>query len=133
PDPLAAAVHRTVRSALDPLAEELRAATGLSPRIALGNTASALVGTGRVLRAARPERAELTGSLLLRLLARSPLDAAGRMSPGPDGDPTGGYLRRSCCLYYRVPGGGTCGDCVLNTRSRRPHSRPRPAGGARSG
>ena len=21
--------------------------------------------------------------------------------------------RRNCCLYYRIPGGGTCGDCVL--------------------
>ncbi|MEU9111287.1 (2Fe-2S)-binding protein [Streptomyces sp. NPDC048483] len=24
------------------------------------------------------------------------------------------YRRRNCCLYYRVPGMGTCGDCVLN-------------------
>ncbi|OAA19859.1 FhuF 2Fe-2S C-terminal domain-containing protein [Frankia sp. EI5c] len=22
-------------------------------------------------------------------------------------------VRRSCCLFYRVPGGGTCGDCPL--------------------
>ncbi|WP_308294268.1 (2Fe-2S)-binding protein [Streptomyces sp. ST2-7A] len=119
PDPLAAAVHRTVRSALDPLAGELRVEPGLSPRIVLGNTASALVGTARVLRATVPEYADLITSLTLRLLARSPLDAAGRVLPGPDGDPAGGYLRRSCCLYYRVPGGGTCGDCVLNTRARR--------------
>ncbi|WP_350325223.1 (2Fe-2S)-binding protein [Streptomyces katrae] len=26
------------------------------------------------------------------------------------------FVRRSCCLYYRVPGGGLCGDCVLRTR-----------------
>ncbi|MFD2121439.1 (2Fe-2S)-binding protein [Streptomyces cirratus] len=26
------------------------------------------------------------------------------------------FTRRSCCLYYRVPGGGLCGDCVLRTR-----------------
>ncbi|MEU7551440.1 (2Fe-2S)-binding protein [Streptomyces sp. NPDC044571] len=23
------------------------------------------------------------------------------------------FVRRSCCLYYKVPGGGFCGDCVL--------------------
>lgn len=23
------------------------------------------------------------------------------------------FRRRSCCLYYRVPGGSTCADCVL--------------------
>ncbi|MFD7559857.1 (2Fe-2S)-binding protein, partial [Streptomyces sp. NPDC059835] len=26
------------------------------------------------------------------------------------------FVRRSCCLYYKVPGGGLCGDCVLRTR-----------------
>jgi iron complex transport system ATP-binding protein len=31
-----------------------------------------------------------------------------------------GYRRTSCCLYYRVPGGGLCGDCVLTTQ---PHER----------
>ncbi len=34
------------------------------------------------------------------------------------------FRRRSCCLYYRVPGGGICGDCVL----RRPVRRTRTAG-----
>jgi ferric iron reductase protein FhuF len=24
-----------------------------------------------------------------------------------------GFRRRSCCLFYRLPGGGTCGDCPL--------------------
>ena len=26
------------------------------------------------------------------------------------------YVRRSCCLYYRVDNGGMCGDCPLLTR-----------------
>ncbi|TDC76951.1 ferric iron reductase, partial [Actinomadura sp. 7K507] len=25
----------------------------------------------------------------------------------------GGFVRHNCCLYYRVPGGGMCGDCGL--------------------
>ena len=33
--------------------------------------------------------------------------------------------RRSCCLYYRTPVGGMCGDCPLT-------SRPRVADGAAS-
>jgi hypothetical protein len=24
------------------------------------------------------------------------------------------FRRRSCCLYYRIPGGGRCGDCALD-------------------
>ncbi|WP_036475875.1 (2Fe-2S)-binding protein [Mycobacterium sp. URHD0025] len=27
------------------------------------------------------------------------------------------FRRRSCCLYYQVPGGSDCGDCAL-TRPR---------------
>ncbi|MGB3523980.1 MAG: (2Fe-2S)-binding protein, partial [Mycobacterium sp.] len=23
------------------------------------------------------------------------------------------YRRASCCLFYRTPGGGLCGDCAL--------------------
>jgi ferric iron reductase protein FhuF len=30
--------------------------------------------------------------------------------PPPD------FLRNSCCLYYRLPDGGLCGDCVLRVK-----------------
>jgi ferric iron reductase protein FhuF len=23
------------------------------------------------------------------------------------------FRRQSCCLYYRLPGGGLCGDCCF--------------------
>jgi iron complex transport system ATP-binding protein len=26
------------------------------------------------------------------------------------------YRRTSCCLYYRAPRGGLCGDCVLTSK-----------------
>ncbi|PQM44543.1 Glutamate--cysteine ligase EgtA [Mycobacterium talmoniae] len=26
------------------------------------------------------------------------------------------YRRLSCCLYYRTPGGGLCGDCALTKK-----------------
>ena len=44
----------------------------------------------------------------------TPLSDTGTL--GPDGE---GFRRRSCCLYYRVPGGGLCGDCVLGPLAAR--------------
>jgi ferric iron reductase protein FhuF len=26
------------------------------------------------------------------------------------------FRRNSCCLYYRLPEGGLCGDCVLGVK-----------------
>lgn len=98
--PLAAAVRRTVR-----IAEPLL----------WGGAASALVGAVQVL-PGDPLRAvrELAGNLLehpslrgtITLLSRDPLRVR----------------RRSCCLYYRVPGGGRCGDCPLE-RTPQPRDR----------
>ncbi len=36
------------------------------------------------------------------------------------------FRRRSCCLYYRVPGGGVCGDCCF---TRPPRSSPHAPSG----
>lgn len=45
----------------------------------------------------------------------------------PTGTLTGSaFRRRSCCLYYRVPGGGICGDCCF---TRNPWSSPDAASG----
>ncbi|MGI5249917.1 (2Fe-2S)-binding protein [Actinacidiphila glaucinigra] len=63
-------------------------------------------GGGRPARRRRPCRRAgggADGGPLLR-------DAGGLRLTGP-GAPA--YVRRSCCLYYRVPGGGLCGDCAL--------------------
>jgi iron complex transport system ATP-binding protein len=30
-----------------------------------------------------------------------------------------GYRRNSCCLYYRTPRGGLCGDCALDRAPER--------------
>ena len=38
------------------------------------------------------------------------------------------FVRRSCCLYYRIEGGGLCGDCALARRPAGwPDRRPAPA------
>lgn len=93
---------------LAPLAARIRSLVGLSSRILLGNAASALAGSLSVLTREHPEVADAAVGLLRRHLAvGSPLAGAGVMSD------ENRFTRRSCCLYYRVPGGGLCGDCVL--------------------
>ncbi|MBS9375556.1 (2Fe-2S)-binding protein [Rhodococcus sp. B50] len=64
-----------------------------------GNAASALIGAAQMIGAeARPRvDALLTDPRLAEAL-----------------DPETGR-RRSCCLYYRVPPGGVCGDCFFLT------------------
>lgn len=111
------ALHRAVHTAhLDPLAHSLRATTPIAPALLRGNAASALAGAGRQLldwarRAREPRAAERTVALTAALLHH----------PGTRSEwteDTGVFRRRSCCLYYRVPGGGLCGDCVLDKPPR---------------
>jgi iron complex transport system ATP-binding protein len=90
---------------LDPLAVALRRLGPISERMLAGNTASALLGAARVF---DHDRATTTGWELARGLCADPrLSAAVCFS---DND----YRRTSCCLYYRTPHGGLCGDCALD-------------------
>ena len=43
----------------------------------------------------------------------SPSPGSGASSPTPATRAASGSPARTCCLYYRVPGGGKCADCVL--------------------
>ena len=54
-----------------------------------------------------------------RLLTTPPLRRSRRCRAPEPPDTLWTFRRRSCCLYYRVPGGGICGDCVLVDRRRR--------------
>ncbi|MFJ8624703.1 (2Fe-2S)-binding protein [Kitasatospora sp. NPDC093550] len=116
--PLADQLHAAVLvGRLEPLAAAVRAAAPLSPRLLLGNAASALAGTLRVLDAHAPGRAR---ALVAELLDRPPLAGAGTLRIGPRGT---AFRRNSCCLYYRLgPGAGLCGDCCFTeppTRAER--------------
>lgn len=101
---------------LEPLTAALR--TEYRPAVGLlrGNAASALVGAARQL-GGHPHLAvrarELTAELLAHPLLAGTLDHRT-------------LRRRSCCLYYRLPGGGVCGDCCF---TRAPRSSPRGASG----
>ncbi|WP_324604601.1 (2Fe-2S)-binding protein [Streptomyces sp. NRRL S-337] len=102
-----------LRDHLVPLHHAISAATTISPKVLWGNAASALAGTLRVLHdwcrsTGHREAAERAVALTASLLETTPLRDCGTLDPTVPA-----YSRRSCCLYYRVPGGGLCGDCVL--------------------
>ncbi|MFF9065589.1 (2Fe-2S)-binding protein [Streptomyces sp. NPDC014891] len=95
---------------LVPLHAALRRDGRISRRLLWGNAGSALAGALRELTRwahahGRPDAAARAAGLVSGLLAHP--DLAGTV-PGP-------RLRRaSCCLYYRCPAGGLCGDCVFD-------------------
>ncbi|MEV6399726.1 (2Fe-2S)-binding protein [Streptomyces sp. NPDC051907] len=96
---------------LVPLAQALRRDVRISPQLLWGNAGSALAGAVRQLhawarQADRPDVAERASALAAELFAHP--DLSGTVE-GP------AMRRRSCCLYYRCPGGGLCGDCVFDS------------------
>ncbi|OKK22201.1 Fe-S oxidoreductase [Streptomyces sp. CB00455] len=103
----------TVLGNLAVLGAGLREGFGISPKVLRGNAASALVGALRVL-TDRVEGEAAVRSAAALLTGDGPLAGAGAFVHEPGLGVA--FVRRSCCLYYRVPGGGFCGDCVLRTR-----------------
>ncbi|MEU9332798.1 (2Fe-2S)-binding protein [Streptomyces sp. NPDC048290] len=96
---------------LAPLHTALRARVRLADGLLWGNAASALAGAARELErwaraAGRPDAAVRCRELTRALFGQPPLVGTGTFQGT-------GFRRRSCCLYYRVPGGGLCGDCCL--------------------
>ncbi|OLT19328.1 hypothetical protein BJF78_11360 [Pseudonocardia sp. CNS-139] len=98
---------------LAPLVDAVRALAPMSERVLWGNAASSLAGAKRMLVAARPAAAARAAELAEELLATGPLAGTGELLPPAPPDRVWTFRRRTCCLYYRVPGGGLCGDCVL--------------------
>jgi ferric iron reductase protein FhuF len=93
---------------LEPLA--LALGSEVAEGLLWGNAASAMAGALGVLVAARPDLGEPTAALAAALLAHGRLADTGELGVTGEGL---GFRRRSCCLYYRLPGGALCGDCAL--------------------
>lgn len=102
---------------LTPLIAAVRAQVPISERLLWGSVASSVASGKRLVTTRRPAAAARATEVAATLLATGPLAGTGELLPptGPDAGWT--FRRRSCCLYYRVPGGGLCGDCVLLGRA----------------
>jgi ferric iron reductase protein FhuF len=127
---VAALIYRgVVEDHLLPLAAALRSTVRISEPLLWGNAASALAGAARMLAAGPAGQAahRISAQLLDQGVLRGTVTWQSRPRPL--------FVRRSCCLYYRVPDGGTCLDCVLNgaatpggrRRSPRGSSSPDPS------
>jgi cobalamin transport system ATP-binding protein len=90
---------------LSPLTAALRRLGPISGKVLRGNAASALLGAARVF----DRDASGSGWQLARQLCSDERLAAAICFNEAT------YRRSSCCLYYRAPRGGLCGDCVLTS------------------
>ncbi|MFD5427285.1 (2Fe-2S)-binding protein [Streptomyces sp. NPDC127084] len=110
PGTVSALREAVLEGQLVPLADAVRADVRIAPRLLRGNAGSALAGALRELvRWARTQRRPDVGRRAAALVA-------GLLEhPELSGTVDGPALRRTtCCLYYRSPGGGLCGDCVFD-------------------
>jgi hypothetical protein len=112
-DAAAMLAEHCVQGMASPVAGVFQGLFRLSPLVLRGNIASALAGAAGMLGRSFPDRAETAAQLTARMLALEPLRGTGKLVQPDISQPRRFLIRRSCCLYYRVPGGGTCGDCVL--------------------
>ncbi len=100
-----------LRGLLEPFTEALVAVVPLPEKTLQGNVFSALAAAARLVGSAS---AGTRARALVDLISRRyvPLHDAGTFD-WRAADPGAYFRRRNCCLFYQVPGGGTCGDCVL--------------------
>jgi hypothetical protein len=93
-----------------PLEDTLHERARVSRQVLRGNLASALNGAVTVLTGMLPQTQSPADHLLRAVLSSPELAGAGRF------DASGRFRRNNCCLYYRLPGGGLCSDCILAAR-----------------
>jgi len=104
-DSAAALYEAVVVRHLEPLAAGLR--VKVASGLLYGNTASAMVAATRALYALEPGLRDKATRVARALLAHRKLAGTGTVKYNL------AFRRRSCCLYYRVADGATCGDCGL--------------------
>ncbi|GII79556.1 hypothetical protein Sru01_45380 [Sphaerisporangium rufum] len=96
---------------LAPLADAVRDVVKIPAAVLWGNAASALAGTLRTLPPVRPDLGPAAARLVAGVVRLGLL--AGTGEPAEPAPGVHFFVRTSCCLYYRVPGGGLCDDCAL--------------------
>jgi hypothetical protein len=100
---------------LAPLVAAVRAQVSVAEGLLWGNAASTVAAAKRLLVLQRPAAADRAAEVAQAVLTCGPFAGAGELLPPHDPDRNWSFRRRSCCLYYRVPGSdGLCDDCVLS-------------------
>jgi ferric iron reductase protein FhuF len=107
--------HTAVHGLVAPILEVFRTRFRLSPQVVWGNVASTLGGALTMIAQSAPTHTARAAAVVEAMLDTPPLKgAADLVRPGPATE-RWSLKRRNCCLYYRIPGGGYCGDCVLTS------------------
>ncbi|HKT05716.1 MAG TPA: (2Fe-2S)-binding protein, partial [Rugosimonospora sp.] len=109
--------HTVLDSHLAPLVAAVRADTPVAAGLLWGNVASGITGALRAVTGTGAVPVHKGHTFGLSILDHDPLRGSGTLTVHSG---SLGFRRRSCCLYYRLPGGGTCGDCPLATGARSP-------------
>lgn len=114
PAKVAQMLTRTMtQTVIEPILEAFGSRFRVSRQVLWGNVASALAGAAGMIADAEPSHAQRSAAIVHHMLAIPPLLGTAVLTH-PDPDRARWFLvRRNCCLYYRIPGGGMCGDCVL--------------------
>jgi iron complex transport system ATP-binding protein len=86
----------------------------ISQELLCGNAASALLGAAREYDRHRATTSPGPGEQMARRLCEDERLCGTVSFDGYS------HRRNSCCLYYRTPGGGLCGDCVFTQISGTP-------------
>lgn len=121
--------RRLVDGHLRPVVGAVRREVRVAERLLWGNVASSLAGSLRMLALGGAVPLAACRAAGAVLLDYGPLHDAGVLTE------FGGqlfFVRRSCCLYYRLPGGGLCGDCPLVGDAERQRQWARALTGGRS-
>jgi ferric iron reductase protein FhuF len=92
------------------LIDSVRTVTPVAAGLLWGNIASGVAGALRTLVRSGAVPADRCLAEGLAMLDHGPLRGTGDLRLAGDDL---AFTRRSCCLYYRLDGGGYCGDCAL--------------------
>jgi ferric iron reductase protein FhuF len=99
---------------LGSLVAAVRAVVPVAAGLLWGNVASGLTGALRTLAVSGSVPLARCHDAGLSMLECGPLRDAGRLWVD---SAQLRFVRRSCCLFYRLDGGGMCGDCPLPVRT----------------